>query len=85
VLFVLPGIKHLHVLPFVSQFCLMAHDMEVGLAEGLAAVANAAADYSSRQALSKLDEQQQQQQEDPGQSAAVVAAATVRHGKQCKL
>jgi hypothetical protein len=75
------GIKNLHVFPFVSQFCLMAHDMELGLAEGLATAATAAAAYqhsssSSRQEAGGDEEQQQQQQ-----SAAEKAAATVRHGE----
>lgn len=85
-----PGIKHLHVFPFVSQFCLMAHDMEVGLAEGLAAV-GPATDYSSsssRRGTAAAAAESQEQEEQQGeaaegaqQSAAAAAAATVRHGE----
>lgn len=80
------GIKHLHVFPFVSQFCLMAHDMEVGLAEGLAAVTAAAAysSSSSRQG-SAAAESDDEGQEEEQQSAAAAAAATVRHGKTWQL
>jgi hypothetical protein len=27
------GIRNLHVLPYISQFCLMAHDLELLLAQ----------------------------------------------------
>eukprot|EP00879_Flechtneria_rotunda_P017444 GHRR01018282.1.p1 GENE.GHRR01018282.1~~GHRR01018282.1.p1 ORF type:complete len:957 (+),score=419.42 GHRR01018282.1:262-3132(+) len=63
------GIKYLHVLPFISQFCLMAHDMEVALAEGLAAAA----------AAGQADSGSTEQPQEPGTEAAAIAAAqTVR-------
>ncbi|WIA41754.1 hypothetical protein OEZ86_009092 [Tetradesmus obliquus] len=76
------GIKHLHVLPFISQFCLMVHDLEVALVEGAAAAAAVAAAAPSQQ-------QQQQQQQTAGddgeegqqsleQAAAADAARSVR-------
>jgi hypothetical protein len=63
----------------------MAHDMEVGLAEGLAAVSAAAAysSSSSRQgpAAESDDEGQEGEEAEQRQSAAAAAAATVRHGE----
>uniref|UniRef100_A0A383WIL7 Exocyst complex component Sec3 C-terminal domain-containing protein n=1 Tax=Tetradesmus obliquus TaxID=3088 RepID=A0A383WIL7_TETOB len=78
------GIKHLHVLPFISQFCLMVHDLEVALVEGAAAAAAVAAAAPSQQ-----QQQQQQQQQTAGddgeegqqsleQAAAADAARSVR-------
>lgn len=68
----------------------MVHDMEVGLAEGLAAVAAAAGTYNSSSSSSSNrpsgdggggGDGQQQQEGQRAQSAAVAAAATVRAGE----
>jgi len=60
----------------------MVHDMEVALAEGLAAVAAAAAAAAITNRTGGSGEQQQGEEEAEGQPVAVTAAATVRQGNE---
>lgn len=73
------GIKHIHVLPLVSQFCLMAHDLEVALVEGLAAAGTAA--QQQRQTGGKEEEAGLAADVAHAEEATAVAAAqSVRQG-----
>jgi hypothetical protein len=78
------GIKHLHVLPFISQFCLMVHDLEVALVEGTAAAAAAVA--AAPQQQQQLEgggggEGEEGQQQSAEEAAVADAARGVRAGE----
>jgi hypothetical protein len=68
----------LHVLPFISQFCLMVHDLEVALVEGTAAAAAVAAAAPQQQQLLRGTGEEEQQS--PEEAAAADAARSVRAG-----
>jgi hypothetical protein len=76
------GIKHLHVLPFISQFCLMVHDLEVALVEGTTAAAAVAAAPQQQQKQQQLEGAAEQGQQSPEEAAAADAARSVRAGGQ---
>jgi ribosomal protein L12E/L44/L45/RPP1/RPP2 len=74
------GIKHLHVLPFISQFCLMVHDLEVALVEGTAAAAAvAAAAPQQQQQQRQIEGGGEEEQQSPEEAAD--AARSVRAGE----
>jgi hypothetical protein len=74
------GIKHLHVLPFISQFCLMVHDLEVALVEGTAAAAAVAAAAPQQQQQQQLEGGGEEGQQSSEEAAAADAARSVRAG-----
>jgi hypothetical protein len=71
------GIKHLHVLPFVTQFCLLVHDMEVAVLDGVAAAGGSGEGGAAAGA-------REHQGEAPGvaeEAAGLAAARSVRAGE----
>jgi len=48
------GIRNLHVLPYISQFCLMAHDLELLLAQVSCAEDEEALDQAAQEAMSSV-------------------------------